>query len=76
LPQGQDEFYFALPYQQMDMALWALNHGVDSRELATFLGITSDQAAHVYADILTKRRTTAYLHARPVLMEDIAEIHV
>ena len=27
LPQGQDEFYFALPYDQMDLALWALNHG-------------------------------------------------
>ena len=24
LAQGQDEFYFALPYQQMDLALWAL----------------------------------------------------
>jgi len=76
LPQGQDEFYFALPYQQMDVALWALNHGVDSRELATFLGIAPEQAEHVYADILAKRRTTSYLHARPVLMEDITEIHV
>jgi NAD+ synthase len=75
LPQGQDEFYFALPYQQMDVALWALNHGVDSRELATFLGIAPEQAEHVYADILAKRRTTSYLHARPVLMEDISEIH-
>ncbi|RLW68173.1 MAG: NAD(+) synthase, partial [gamma proteobacterium symbiont of Stewartia floridana] len=26
LPQGQDEFYFALPYQEMDKALWAHNH--------------------------------------------------
>jgi NAD+ synthase len=74
LPQGQDEFYFALPYQQMDVALWALNHGVDSRELATFLGIAPERAEHVYADILAKRRTTSYLHARPVLMEDVPEI--
>jgi len=22
LPQGQDEFFFALPYEQMDLALW------------------------------------------------------
>src|SRR3546814_7796442 len=26
LAQGQDEFYFALPYAQMDLALWALNN--------------------------------------------------
>ena len=31
LAQGQDEFYFALPYPQMDLALWSLNHGVPSR---------------------------------------------
>ena len=27
LAQGQDEFYFALPHAQMDLALWAYNHG-------------------------------------------------
>src|SRR5262245_17131158 len=26
LAQGQDEFYFSLPYLQMDLALWAKNH--------------------------------------------------
>ena len=40
LPQGQDEFYFALPYAQMDIALWALNHGRPAAELAAALGIT------------------------------------
>ena len=76
LPQGQDEFYFALPFQKMDIALWALNHGVPSTEVATALGISSAQAENVYADIQAKRRTTTYLHARPVLIEDVAEIHV
>jgi NAD+ synthase len=76
LPQGQDEFYFALPYQQMDYALWALNHGVAASELAAHLGITPAQADHVYADILAKRRTTSYLHARPLLVEAVPEVHV
>src|SRR5262247_3798712 len=34
MPQGQDEFYFALPYRDMDLALWALNHDVPAAELA------------------------------------------
>ena len=34
LAQGQDEFYFALPYEQMDLALCALNHGHCAAELA------------------------------------------
>jgi NAD+ synthase len=74
MPQGQDEFYFALPYQQMDYALWALNHGVPATELGEFLGIGTAQAQHVYADIDAKRRTTGYLHARAQLIEPIAEL--
>jgi len=75
LPQGQDEFYFALPYHQMDVALWAFNHGRSSSELADCLGITPDMAENVYRDIQAKRRTTQYLHARPVLVEPVKEIH-
>lgn len=71
LPQGQDEFYFALPYAQMDLALWALNHDVPAGELATAIGITAEQAALVYKDIQQKRVTTAPLHARPQLVKPV-----
>jgi NAD+ synthase len=76
LPQGQDEFYFALPYAQMDIALWALNHGRSAAELASALGITEAQAQHVYGDIEAKRRTTRYLHSKAVLVEPVAELSV
>jgi NAD+ synthase len=74
LPQGQDEFYFALPYRQMDLALWSLNHGVPAAELAGVLNITAEQAQHVYDDIEAKRRTTQYLQRPPVLVERVEEI--
>lgn len=74
LPQGQDEFYFALPYQQLDLALWAHNHAVPVEDLAGCLGVSRDQAVFIYKDIETKRRTTAYLHARPVLVEAVPEL--
>lgn len=74
LPQGQDEFYFALPYQQLDLALWAHNHAVPVKELAGCLGVSQEQAAFIYKDIETKRRTTAYLHAKPVLVEAVPEL--
>lgn len=69
LPQGQDEFYFALPHADMDLALWALNEGRSARELAAALGISEQRAMAIYADIENKRRTTRYLHHPPVLME-------
>lgn len=68
LPQGQDEFYFALPYQQMDLALWALNNGVGPDVLGRAIGISTEQAEWVFEDIRKKRSTTAYLHASPVLI--------
>ncbi len=73
LEQGQDEFYFALPYRSMDLALWAINHDVATDELARALSITTTQAEAVYADIRAKRRTTRYQHLRPQLVVDVAE---
>ncbi len=74
LPQGQDEFYFALPHEKMDIALWAHNHRVPAAELARFLGLNDQQATHIYNDIEAKRRTTQYLHAGPMLIEPVQEI--
>ena len=73
LEQGQDEFYFALPYRSMDLALWALDHDVPAADLAGALGIGEDRAAAVYADIRNKRRTTRYQHLAPVLVAEAGE---
>lgn len=69
LAQGQDEFYFALPYRDMDLALWALENGRPATELSEALGVDAVRAAAIYADIATKRQTTRYLHAAPVLLD-------
>ena len=63
LAQGQDEFYFALPYAKMDLALWAGNHGVPAAELGAVLGLSAEAALRVYTDIEAKRRAASYLHA-------------
>lgn len=65
LAQGQDEFYFALPWAQMDLALWALEHELPAATLAAALGLAETQAAAIYADIRNKRRSTRYLHLAP-----------
>lgn len=74
MQQGQDEFYFVLPYAKMDVALWARNHGVPASELASHLGISNDQADFIYKDIAAKRLTTRYLHAKPVLIDPVTEL--
>ena len=71
MPQGQDEFYYALPFDKMDLALWALNNGKPASELAEMIDITVAQAEFVYKDIETKRKTTAMLHWPALTIEKV-----
>ncbi len=74
LSQGQDEFYFSLPYDQMDLCLYGKNHGVATGVVAEAIGLTAEQVGRVYKDIDVKRRSTQYLHLKPKLMEDVSEL--
>jgi NAD+ synthase len=74
LPQTQDEFYFSLPHEQMDLCLYGHNHGIAPEELAATIGIAPDDVRRVYEDIEQKRRTTRYLHLSPRLVEPVAEV--
>jgi NAD+ synthase len=74
LSQGQDEFYFALPYHKMDIALWSYNNGILISELANRLEISNEQAQWVYTDIENKRKASEYLHAKPYLINQVSEI--
>src|SRR5256885_7192043 len=39
LPQTQEEFYFALPYDKMDLCLYAYNHGLPAEAVAAAGGL-------------------------------------
>ena len=74
MPQSQEEFYFSLPYDKMDVCLYGRNHAVPAADVAAALGLTEEQVGRVYKDIDQKRRTTAYLHMKPLLVEPVPEV--
>jgi NAD+ synthase len=74
LAQTQEEFYFALPYDRMDLCLYAFNHHVAAADVAGAVGLAPEQVERVFKDIEAKRRTTRYLHARPLLVEPVGEV--
>jgi len=74
MPQSQEEFYFSLPYDKMDVCLYGRNHGILAADIAPIIGLTAQQVERVYKDIDQKRRTTAYLHMKPLLVEPIPEV--
>ena len=71
LAQSQQEFYFSLPFDKLDLCLFGLNHHVPVAAVAAATDLTDQQVERVYRDITSKRRATRYLHQSPVLVEDI-----
>jgi len=76
MPQTQEEFYFALPYDRMDLCLYGKNHDTPAAEVAPAVGVTTEQVERIYADIDAKRRTTRYLHLPPILVERVPELEL
>ncbi|MDK1492350.1 NAD(+) synthase [Sinorhizobium sp. 7-81] len=74
LEQTQEEFYFSLPYDRMDLCLYGLNNGVSAEEVARAAQLTAIQVERVWADIAAKRKATRYLHLSPQLVHAVEEI--
>ncbi|WP_336813294.1 NAD(+) synthase [Bosea sp. MMO-172] len=74
LEQTQEEFYFSLPYDRMDLCLYGLNNGLPAEQVAAAAKLSTVEVERVFADIAAKRRATRYLHLEPQLVEPVAEI--
>jgi NAD+ synthase len=74
LPQSQEEFYFSLPYEQMDLCLYAHNKGLRAEAVTEAIGLATEDVERVFRDIEQKRRATRYLHLPPLLLESVPEV--
>jgi len=64
LEQSQEEFYFTLPYEQMDACLYGKDHGMSATDLADACGMTKNLVERAYQMIEAKRKVAKYLHAQ------------
>ena len=69
LEQSQEEFYFSLPLEQMDLCLFGKEHGMSGRDLSQKTGMPEDLIERVYQTIDSKRKMAKYLHAHPLVIE-------
>ncbi|MEN5082933.1 NAD(+) synthase [Bosea sp. TWI1241] len=74
LAQTQEEFYFSLPYDRMDLCLYGLNHGLSAAETGAAAGLTPVEVERVWTDIAAKRSATRYLHLGPQLVAEVPEL--
>lgn len=57
----QEEFFFRVPFELMDLLWYALEHNVPAEEAAAVMELTETQVQRVFDDLSRKRRTTEYL---------------
>jgi NAD+ synthase len=66
LAQGQDEFFFVLPYEKMDACVYGEQHGIPPEEVAQVIGLGVEMVARIYRNIAVRRERTEYLRAQPI----------
>jgi NAD+ synthase len=71
LAQSQEEFYFSMPLEQMDLCLYGKDHGIAPGDLAPVVGLAEEQVKRAYAMIDSKRKSTRYLHLPPLLVGSV-----
>jgi NAD+ synthase len=74
LEQSQEESYFMLPLETMDLCLYGKNNGIAAADLCAAVGLDTDQVRRIYDAIQAKRSAARYLRAAPVLVGDVSEV--
>lgn len=68
-PSTQEEFFFRLPFETMDLLWYAQEHKIPASDAARMMDLTVDQVQNAYDDFMRKQRTTDYLRSYPITFE-------
>lgn len=68
-PCDQQEFFFRLPFETLDLLSFAREHGFSAAETAVVMGLTEEQVQRVFDDLQRKQRTTQFLRMQPPIPE-------
>lgn len=64
--QTQEEFFFQLPYHEMDLVWYGIENGIEAESVAEVLGKTTKEISLIYNNIARKQKTTDYLRMAPL----------
>jgi len=64
--QTQEEFFYQLPFIEMDLLWYGFENKYDAAEVAAALGYTDDFVARNYKNFERKQKTTEYLRQAPI----------
>src|SRR5664280_869731 len=64
--QTQEEFFFQLPFEEMDLYWYAFKNEYDPEEVGSVMGRTADEIIKVFSGFERKIKTTGYLRMSPI----------
>jgi len=69
LPVTDEEFYFCLDYELLDLLLYAYERNVPFNDISNTLGLKEEQIERVFRDFNAKERSTWHLRQMPPSLE-------
>lgn len=64
--QTQEEFFFQMPFLEMDLIWYGMENGINAEIVANELNKSADEITLIYKNIERKRKTTEYLRMSPI----------
>ena len=67
LPVSDQEFFFRIPFDKLDLLLYAWEHGVPADETASVMNLPEESVDRAFKDFSSKNRATAHLREMPAV---------
>jgi NAD+ synthase len=67
--QTQEEFFFQMPFLEMDLIVYAMDNGISAEDAGLVLNKTKEEVKLVYNNLIRKKKTTEYLRMAPITYE-------
>ncbi len=68
--QTQEEFFFQMPFHEMDLICYGLENGINPEEVGKIIGKTTDEIKLINNNLIRKKKTTEYLRMAPITYSD------
>ncbi len=65
--QTQEEFFYQLPFEQLDLIWYGFENGYEAKEVGKVMGQSEEEIEKIYKNFSRKQRTTEYLRMKPII---------
>lgn len=67
--QTQEEFFFQMPFLEIDLIAYAMDNGISAEEAGLVINKTTEEINLIYNNLIRKKKTTEYLRMAPITYE-------